>query len=326
VLFDKGRTTIKSLPYNNSGEYTIPANVRDIEGLALKSCYGLTAIHVAEGSDSFASLDGVLFSKDMGELLLIPPQKEGICRVPVTVTKMEREAYSGYCGFKGFEVDEGNACFHSLDGALFSKDMRTLLFYPPVLFGVCKVPASVTDIHCGVYSVNPSFQFFDVDEGNTCFRSVEGVLYTKDMTELIRCPVSQAGDFHVPFGVEQIRCFAFAACSQVTSIQFPASVNDIDYLFFVDEGCTSLTAIDVDEGNSTYRCVDGALFNRDLTELIRCPAGRAGVYTIPPSVVLICSFAFNGCGKLERIEVPKSVKVEGVSVWEGVVGEIVHEA
>ena len=325
VLFDKVLMSLKYIPENRSGEYTIPAGVREIECSALMSCYRLTAIQVEAGSESFASIDGVLFFKEMDELLFFPRAKTGICRVPASVTTIDSKAYSGCSGLTGFEVEEGNAHFRSEDGRLFCTDNGELLFSPPANNGVCNVPAGVTNIDFDVLNGASGFRIFEVDELNWCFRSVDGVLYSRDMVELIRCPKLWAGYVQVPEGVEQVRCFAFSACSQLTGIRFPASVKDIDHLFFVDEGCTSLTAIDVDEDNRTYRSVDGVLFTKDLSELICCPAGRAGTYTIPATVKSIDDFAFIGCGKLERIEVPKSVENESGDVWNWVKGKVVHE-
>jgi hypothetical protein len=326
VLFNKGLTMLKHIPGNWAGVCTIPASVTDIYGETLVWSSGLTAFHVEEGSESYTSLDGVLFSKDIGELLSVPRAKAGICRVPASVKTIASSAFLGCSGLTGFEVDEGNTCFCSVDGVLFSNDMCELLRFPPTKTGVCKVPASVTKFHYMVYPECYRVMGFEVDDGNTCFRSVDGVLYSKDMKKLIRCPAAREGYFRVPDGVEDIDSSAFSFCGLLTGIRFSASVKNIDQLVFWGGHFLLLEAFDVDEGNSSCRSVDGVLFNKDMTELIRCPVGRAGTYRIPTTVKSIVDFAFDGCVKLDRIEVPKSVEEVGLGVWDEVVGEIVHEA
>ena len=56
---------------------TIPAGVTSIGRLAFSGCDKLTKIDVAKGSKSYASVDGVLFSKDKATLVCFPAGKGG---------------------------------------------------------------------------------------------------------------------------------------------------------------------------------------------------------------------------------------------------------
>jgi hypothetical protein len=44
--------------------------------------------------------------------------------------KSARWAFTNNSGLTEFRVDEENAQFSAVDGVLFSKDMKTLLYYP----------------------------------------------------------------------------------------------------------------------------------------------------------------------------------------------------
>jgi len=74
--------------------------------------------------------------------------------------------------------------------------------------------------------------------------------------------------------------------------------------------CASLQAITVDALNSSFRSVDGVLFDKSQTTLIQYPGGKAGSYMIPSSVTSIVSFS--GCISLTSVTIPDSViSIEG---------------
>ena len=142
---------------------------------------------------------------------------------------------------------------------------------------------------------------------------------------------SELTSITIPSSVTSIESDAFHSCSRLTSINIPGKVTTIGSDAFL--GCGSLTSITVDPNNSNYSSVDGVLFNKDTTELIRYPAGNTSAsYSIPDSVTSIrdnafrfsrnlksVTFgvdsqlqsigadAFNSCSGLESINIPNSV-------------------
>ena len=99
---------------------------------------------------------------------------------------------------------------------------------------------------------------------------------------------------------------AFEYCTNLTSVKIPNSVTSIGLGAFSD--CTSLTSIEVSDNNKNYASVDGVLFNKDKSELITYPAGKAdSEYVIPNSVTNIGDFAFYGCTSLTIVTIPNSV-------------------
>jgi hypothetical protein len=92
----------------------------------------------------------------------------------------------------------------------------------------------------------------------------------------------------IPNSVTTIGDHAFYDCENLTSITIPDSVMRIGEDAFwgctVFDGCISLQSINVDGSNTAYSSDDGVLFNKDKTELIRCPEGKEGSYTIPDDV------------------------------------------
>ena len=78
--------------------------------------------------------------------------------------------------------------------------------------------------------------------------------------------------------------------------------------------CSSLAAIEVDALNPAYSSADGLLFNKSVTTLIQCPAGKVGSYVIPGSVTSIGELAFAHCASLTGVTIPDSVTSIGRAV------------
>jgi formylglycine-generating enzyme required for sulfatase activity len=131
------------------------------------------------------------------------------------------------------------------------------------------------------------------------------------------------GDVAIPdsilgLPVTSIRSHAFSNLPGPTRITIPDSVTIIErWAFF---GSTSLTAIEVDPANAFFSSLDGVLFNKNQTALIRCPGGRTGTYTIPDSVTSIRSSAFADCTGLTSVIIPGSVTSIGDSAFSNCTG------
>lgn len=99
----------------------------------------------------------------------------------------------------------------------------------------------------------------------------------------------------------------FYGAMSLTSIDIPASVTNLSESsqFHL---VPSLTSINVSNDNQYYSSIDGVLFNKDQTRLIRYPEGNTNsTYVIPSSVTSIASDAFRDAQHLEDINIPSSV-------------------
>jgi hypothetical protein len=105
-----------------------------------------------------------------------------------------------------------------------------------------------------------------------------------------------------------------------TSVTIPNSVTNIESgAFFY---CISLTTITVDAFNPFFSSLDGVLFNQSQTELIQCPRGKVGGYTIPNCVSNIGDRGFWYCTRLDSVNIPSSVTNIGYAAFESCIGLI----
>lgn len=112
-------------------------------------------------------------------------------------------------------------------------------------------------------------------------------------------------------GVTSIGERAFCCCSNLCSVIIPANVANIGCGAFAH--CDSLTNIGVEASSASYSSVDGVLFNKTQTVLVQFPAGKAGQYTIPGSVMSIGDWAFAFCVGLTDVGMGKNVT--NVGAW-----------
>ena len=132
----------------------------------------------------------------------------------------------------------------------------------------------VTSIGFSAFYGCSSLASIVVAEGNTAYRSVDGVLFSKDMKTLLQYPAGRPDDSYIiPDSVTSIGSYAFYRCSSLTSIILPDSVTSIgDYAFFK---CTNVSSIRLgpDVSSIGYRAFEGNVFyDRDAVSVLSADA------------------------------------------------------
>lgn len=163
------------------------------------------------------------------------------------------------------------------------------------------LPASVTTIESQAFANCSDLTAINVDANNESYMSVDGVLFSKDGKTLVAYPAGKTdADYSIPAGVEDITSYAFED-TQLTSINLPASFPYNASFYNAFYGANNLESLTVDANHTHIKAVNGVLFSDDETNLIYCPRGKAGHYTVPSTVTYILDQAFADCTKLTGI-------------------------
>lgn len=110
----------------------------------------------------------------------------------------------------------------------------------------------------------------------------------------------------IPNSVTSIGVYAFILCTSLQTINIPESVSSISIDAFIR--CDALMNINVDDNNEHYKSVDGVLFSKDGTTLLRYPQSKPGSsYVVPEGVLSIGEEAFLSCQNLVDVSLPNSL-------------------
>ena len=247
----------------------IPGGVTEIKPRSFFNCYGLEDATVSESNPVYYSESGVIFRRD-GTLIFYPPsKKDEIYHVP---------AGTKVIGFEAFGFNSND----NLKQLFLPKGLQKVdgWIQIPSLTDVF-IPEDVEDISPTIFTHSSCCPAFHVDEGNKAFKSIDGVIYSKDGRTLIVHPDPKEG----------------------TTYEIPEWVEEIQF------GMDSVKSYNVSEGNKVFKSIDGVLFSKDGGTLIRYPDYRVDCeYTVPEGVRSISRNAFYGCPGLEIVNMPDSLE------------------
>ena len=230
----------KTIKTFNELQYFI--GLTSIGSSAFYGCNGLTSVTIpgsvrSIGSYAFQSCSGLISIS-----------------IPNSVTIIEYNAFTSCRGLTSVTIGNGVTNIGS-DAFSYCNSLTSIT-----------IPNSVTYINGNPFSGCSNLKEILVQSDNAYYTSSDnGVLFTKDMTQICAYPCARQGNsYTIPNTVKKIGFFAFYYCSGLTSVVIPGCVTSIGGWAFC--GCNSLTSV-----------------------------------TIPNSVTSIGKSAFHGCTSLNEV-------------------------
>ena len=308
-----------------TGDVSIPATLNGVKVTsigreAFKGCTGLESVTILEGvtgieRDAFNGCSGLTS-----------------VTIPGSVTGIGASAFDNCSGLKSVNLKQG---VEALDWHVFRR-----------CNGLTSVtiPSSMTNIHGSAFGDMGTLTSFQVESDNRFYKSVDGLLLTKDGTTLVHGvngdvtippSVTSIGlcafegcaalrSVSIPSGVKNIDAYAFKNCRSLSAVALPPSVTNIGYQAFC--GCR-LTSVTIPDGITNiaecafFACVNLASVTLP-SSLKRIERGAFALcrglkaVTIPEGVAKIDANAFMWCGGLKSVEIPSGVKDIGNNAFE----------
>ena len=213
------------------------------------------------------------------------------------------------------------------------------------------IPKTVTKIDERAFFVgfdNPTNQFIGcvslteivVDEKNPKYKSINGDLYTKDGTTLLKyAPGKTNKEFVLPKGVEKISFVAgLVNCNHLSKIVLPSTFgNNGEFILKLPDQEKPIE-IEIDKNNPNYKMIDGHVYSKDGKTFSLYNIGKKGktfivpdsvkriddcafsysslkTIVIPEGVTEIGEYAFSDCYDLTSITLPNTIKSMGISAF-----------
>ena len=203
--------------------YNFGANVRKFE-----------AFEVEEGNNNFVAIDGVLYTKDRKRLISYPRNKKD----------------------NTYEILEGVV---TLDELSFASNMivQTVIFPDSLSFeartqGIRFQGTSVLQSAFYNYS---ALENIEVKDTNPNYKSNDGVLYTKDMKNLVYISSGRTKEVIIPDGVETINdnsIYWSQVARSVSKMYIPASVTNISDSALKGVNNGFIKKIEISEDNPSF--------------------------------------------------------------------------
>ena len=245
--------------------------------LVFNSCDNLTSISIEEAAGSYyTSLNGVLMTADMKEIVLCPMSYEGSFTVPATVTNIHANAFLEATKltelvFEGGVEDMhiGEAAFKkctSLVNVVLSDNVATLgseAFFGCTSLESLTLSKSLTNFTSSVvYNCTKLAAINVSSDGNgEYYSSANGILYNADKSALITYPLAKTdAEVVVDSNVKSIHASAFANNEYIVTVILPEGLVEIQDNAF--DFCYGLTTVNIPStvqkiGNNAFRyCED----------------------------------------------------------------------
>ncbi len=237
--------------------------------------------------------------------------------LPSSLSKIDNSAFSGCTALSSITLANG---LTTIENYAFSNCSSLIDI---------TIPQSVTYFGVEVFNECYSLSNIFVDPLNSSFTSIDGVLFSKDKSVLIRYPSDKSGQsYTIPSAVKEISWGAFEAAWNLLDITLHDGITKIGHNAFfrtipfndsrnIYDGCLYLgnhlivikdaDMIDCTVRDGTKTLADGAFMAHDNLQRVSLPEG----------LLYIGDSAFCWCSSLKSVYIPKSViKIDNTAFYD----------
>ena len=351
LLYSKNRKTLKKCPAKMSGVVNIDNTATSIDAFAFTTCNRITQINIGKNIKKIDFSAGAFSAKKLKKIKISNKNKSYYEANGSIVEKASNKLFFCYkINGNSYTIPDsvkqiGNKAFRAqkkLKHLILSDNITKLNADSfDIADGSEEIPrVKLESIHFGkryTYSDNTYFPYFTslkkvtVSEDNPNYRSIDGVLYNKDMTKLVIFPRTLKS-YTIPESVTSIVEDAISDSDLINltisdtltditdllsytlkSIHIGKNVNKLHHSYTPD-----LKSISVSEENNTFKAVDNMLYSKDGSKFIWCPAQTKGKVVLENGVTEIAEDAFDDCENITDIVIPDTVsKVDDNAFGDG---------
>ena len=167
------------------------------------------------------------------------------------------------------------------------------------------LPAALTNLVAPEFRQCTNLLAINLDPGNPNYSSVDGVVFDKSQTTLVKFPGGKRGSYAIADNITSFSYGVFWECYALTNLEIGRGVTNMDYVPF--DGAMALQNINVNPANAVYSSNGGVLFDRNQMTLLRFPPAHATSYLIPAGTTTIGVDAFVFSALIGSVTVPASV-------------------
>ncbi len=244
--------------------------------------------------------------------------------LPSTVSTIFSPFASGCSKLKFIEVNPESKYYVSIDGVLYSKNMRELVRYPSGKADESfSIPGQVDFINDKAFSRSENLKSIAPFSINIIYnRAFEYCVNLKSIK--FSASSSYGSGFYGCTGLTKAEvlgyCGAvnnmFFGCTNLVSVDISASAFNIEASAF--RGCSSLKSINLSYDGGRYTSVDGVIYDKNMTKIIAYPAGKTNSsFSIPDTVTEIMDNAFYNSSNLNFIDLPERLTSIGELAFYG---------
>ncbi|MBQ9230899.1 MAG: leucine-rich repeat domain-containing protein [Prevotella sp.] len=185
------------------------------------------------------------------------------------------------------------------------------------------IPSSITTISDTSFQEN-KLSGFGVDVSNANYKSIDGILFSKNGETLYSYPIQKGDSYTVPDGVKTIGKNAFYKHEALTNITFPNSLEKIEQSAFQLAGRGSTLNVTFGTGLKTIAQnafresgVSTIIFPEKLEEIGATAfynSAQLTAVTFPASLKSIAAGAFNECRKLTTLNFAASYETNKLTI------------